>query len=89
MISIGFPNVLDFPMIVANSNSKSTLIDELNTISSPFLTCPLGITILVPEATIEEDLPWYAIGMCNQFSIRAFSADRNKRPTFSAWFLLE
>ena len=46
--------------------------------------CPLGLRTGMSEGIIDELLPWYPTGKCNQFGIKALSLPRNMVPTLVA-----
>src|SRR5690606_5407505 len=65
---IGSPNTLASVVINAISNSKSISLEGPNIgWSAPAgRVCPIGRLMAVPLGTIDELLPWYPTGICNQ-----------------------
>ena len=80
------PRSLASVVIKAISSSKSIALLGPNTgLSLPGgRVCPLGLRTGMSEGIIDELLPWYPTGKCNQFGIKALSLPRNMVPTLVA-----
>lgn len=89
---IGFPSSLTLPPKKApTSISKSSLLHslKLGSVASFAFTCPLGLLKSVPLTTTEDALPWYPMGICSQFSFKAFCGPLMIEPTLNACALDE